>query len=41
MTNVIIGSMNNWSRNALEWNLANDFSFGPHTPVVALPAKAH
>ena len=32
MTNVIIGSMNNWSRNALEWNLANDASFGPHTP---------
>ncbi len=32
MTNVIIGSMNNWCRNALEWNLANDASFGPHTP---------
>ena len=30
--NVIIGSMRNWSRNALEWNLANDASFGPHTP---------
>ena len=30
--NVIIGSMRNWSRNALEWNLANDPSFGPHTP---------
>ena len=29
--NVIIGSMRNWSRNALEWNLANDESFGPHT----------
>ena len=25
--NVIIGSMRNWSRNALEWNLANDPSF--------------
>jgi len=24
--------MNNWSKNALEWNLANDPSFGPHTP---------
>ena len=24
--------MNNWSRNALEWNLANDANFGPHTP---------
>jgi glucosylceramidase len=32
LTNVIIGSMKNWSRNALEWNLANDASFGPHTP---------
>lgn len=32
LKNVIIGSMRNWSRNALEWNLANDPSFGPHTP---------
>jgi len=32
VTNVIIGSMTNWSRIALEWNLANDPSFGPHTP---------
>ena len=23
--------MRNWSRNALEWNLANDASYGPHT----------
>ncbi|MET0392207.1 MAG: glycoside hydrolase family 30 beta sandwich domain-containing protein [Chitinophagaceae bacterium] len=30
--NVIIGAIRNWSRNALEWNLANDASFGPHTP---------
>ncbi|HEY0354839.1 MAG TPA: glycoside hydrolase family 30 beta sandwich domain-containing protein [Flavisolibacter sp.] len=30
--NVIIGSMRNWSRIALEWNLANDSGFGPHTP---------
>jgi len=30
--NVVIGSMRNWSRIALEWNLANDPSFGPHTP---------
>jgi glucosylceramidase len=29
--NVIIGSMRNWSRNALEWNLANDATYGPHT----------
>jgi glucosylceramidase len=31
LKNVIIGSMRNWSRNALEWNLANNTSFGPHT----------
>lgn len=30
--NVIIGSMRNWSKNALEWNLANDVAYGPHTP---------
>jgi glucosylceramidase len=29
--NVVIGSMRNWSKVALEWNLANDSSFGPHT----------
>jgi glucosylceramidase len=32
LKNVIIGSMRNWSKNALEWNLANNPSFGPHTP---------
>jgi len=31
MKNVVIGSMRNWSKTALEWNLANDPSFGPHT----------
>ena len=30
--NVIIGTMRNWSRVALEWNLANDPDYGPHTP---------
>ncbi|WP_121356144.1 glycoside hydrolase family 30 protein [Flavisolibacter nicotianae] len=30
--NIIIGTMRNWSRTALEWNLANDPDFGPHTP---------
>lgn len=29
--NVIIGSMRNWSKVALEWNLANDPGFNPHT----------
>ena len=29
--NVIIGSMRNWSKIALEWNLANNAKFGPHT----------
>jgi glucosylceramidase len=32
LKNVIIGSMRNWSRIALEWNLANNLAFGPHTP---------
>jgi len=32
LKNVIIGSMRNWSKTALEWNLANNDSFGPHTP---------
>ncbi|WP_290477361.1 MULTISPECIES: glycoside hydrolase family 30 beta sandwich domain-containing protein [unclassified Leeuwenhoekiella] len=31
LKNVIIGSMRNWSKNALEWNLANDAGYGPHT----------
>ncbi|HEX4373340.1 MAG TPA: glycoside hydrolase family 30 beta sandwich domain-containing protein, partial [Puia sp.] len=31
LKNVIIGSLRNWSRTALEWNLANDASYGPHT----------
>lgn len=30
--NIIIGTMRNWSRVALEWNLANDPTYGPHTP---------
>lgn len=30
--NVMIGSMRNWSKVALEWNLANNAAFGPHTP---------
>lgn len=32
LKNVIIGSMRNWSKTALEWNLANDATFGPRTP---------
>ena len=31
LKNVIIGSMRNWSKTALEWNLANDANFSPHT----------
>ena len=30
--NVVIGSMRNWSLIALEWNLANDPAYHPHTP---------
>jgi glucosylceramidase len=29
--NLIIGASRNWSRNVLEWNLAADGSYGPHT----------
>jgi glucosylceramidase len=29
--NVMIGAMRNWSKIALEWNLATDISYGPHT----------
>ncbi len=32
LKNVIIGSTRNWSRNALEWNMATNTSFGPNTP---------
>jgi len=31
LRNVIIGSMRNWSKVALEWNLANDGGYNPHT----------
>ncbi len=31
MKNVVTGALRNWSRNVIEWNLANDPSFGPHT----------
>lgn len=30
--NLIIGATRNWSRNVLEWNLAADASYKPHTP---------
>ena len=30
--NVVIGSARNWSKVALEWNLASDPSYNPHTP---------
>jgi glucosylceramidase len=32
LKNVVIGSMLNWGRTALEWNLANDGGYNPHTP---------
>lgn len=31
LRNVVIGSMRNYSKNALEWNVANNANFGPHT----------
>jgi len=30
--NVIIGTIRNWGKVVLEWNLANDANFNPHTP---------
>jgi glucosylceramidase len=30
--NLIIGATRNWSRNVLEWNLAADPAYQPHTP---------
>ena len=30
--NVIIGAVNNHAKTAIEWNLASDPSYGPHTP---------
>lgn len=31
LKNIVIGATRNWSKTALEWNLANDPNFGPHT----------
>jgi glucosylceramidase len=31
VTNLIVGATRNWSRNVIEWNLATDPSYGPHT----------
>lgn len=30
--NLVIAAPRNWSRNVLEWNLASDATYGPHTP---------
>jgi len=30
--NVIVGSVRNWARVSLEWNLASDGGYNPHTP---------
>lgn len=31
INNIIVGAMRNWCKNVIEWNLASDPSFGPHT----------
>lgn len=31
LRNLIIGASRNWSKNVIEWNLANDPNYGPHT----------
>ena len=33
LENVMLGSMNNWAKIALEWNLATNTSYGPRTPT--------
>lgn len=32
LQHIVIGTMSNWSSLVLEWNLANDPNYGPHTP---------
>lgn len=32
MQNVVLGSVNNWSKVVMEWNLANNPQYGPRTP---------
>lgn len=32
MNHIVLGTLANWSSIVLEWNLANDPVFGPHTP---------
>jgi len=39
MKNIIIGTMNNWGRAALEWNLASDANYQPHTDVGCVGCK--
>jgi glucosylceramidase len=31
LNNIIIGATRNWCKNVIEWNLASDPNFGPHT----------
>jgi glucosylceramidase len=31
MKNLVIGAMRNWSKNVIEWNLASDPNYDPHT----------
>lgn len=31
ISNLIVGATRNWSKNVLEWNLATDANYGPHT----------
>ena len=32
LEHIVLGTINNWSSAVLEWNLAGDASFNPHTP---------
>lgn len=39
LKNVVIGATRNWSRNVLEWNLASDEFFRPHTNLGCYTCK--
>lgn len=39
LKNIVIGASRNWSKATLEWNLANDPSYGPHTQGGCITCK--
>jgi glucosylceramidase len=39
LEHIVIGTIQNWSAVVLEWNLANDAKFEPHTPLGCTECK--